>query len=51
MYPEYRKKIKDAYKAPEKCERNCVLGNVGAAPNGAPPQPPAAPTALQPPNR
>lgn len=30
MYPEFRKKVKDAYKQPEKCERDC--GNVPPAP-------------------
>jgi hypothetical protein len=36
MYPEYRKKLKDVYKAPEKCEHNCGFG-FGAPP---PPKPP-----------
>jgi len=26
MYPEYRKKLKDVYKAPEKCTWSCVMG-------------------------
>jgi hypothetical protein len=29
MYPDYRKRLKDKYVAPEKCVRNC-----GAAPLG-----------------
>ena len=28
MYPEFRKKMKDAYVQPEPCKRNC-LGNQG----------------------
>lgn len=36
MYPDYRKKLKDKYVAPEKCVRNC-----GAAPPAAAVQPPA----------
>ena len=40
MYPEYRKKIKDAFVRPEKCTQNC----------GAPaPVPPAPPPAAAPP--
>ena len=36
IYPEYRKKLKDAYVRPEKCTMNC-----GAPPPPAPPVPPA----------
>jgi hypothetical protein len=43
MYPEYRKKLKDTYKAPEKCERNCTFGNVTPTPPA-----PAAPGASSP---
>ncbi len=28
MYPEYRKKLKDVYVAPEKCTRYCCGGGV-----------------------
>jgi hypothetical protein len=36
MYPDYRKKLKDKYVAPEKCTRNC-----GAAPSASAAPPPA----------
>jgi hypothetical protein len=36
MYPEYRKKLKDKYVAPAKCERFCC-GWIAALPNGIPP--------------
>jgi hypothetical protein len=36
MYPEYRKKLKDKYVAPEKCVRNCG-GPVGGGRGGGPP--------------
>jgi hypothetical protein len=36
MYPEYRKKLKDKYVAPEKCDRYCC-GWVAPLPNGIPP--------------
>jgi len=36
MYPEYRKKLKDKYVAPEKCVRNCG-GPAGGGRGGAPP--------------
>ena len=37
MYPEFRKKLKDAYVRPEKCLRNC--GGPPAPPAAAPPPP------------
>jgi hypothetical protein len=37
MYPEFRKKIKDAFIRPQKCSRNC------GAPAAPPPGPPTAP--------
>ena len=40
MYPEYRKKIKDAFVRPEKCTQNCGAPAPQAPP---PPPPPAAP--------
>jgi hypothetical protein len=52
MYPEYRKKIKDAYKAPEKCAQDC--GGPVAPPPAAPPATPAGAKPLPPtqaPNR
>jgi hypothetical protein len=36
MYPEYRKKLKDKYVAPAKCERFCC-GWIAPLPNGIPP--------------
>lgn len=36
MYPEYRKRLKEAYKAPAKCETYCC-GWVAPLPNGIPP--------------
>ena len=52
MYLEYRKRLKDTYKAPDKCERYCTFGLVtptpppapGAAPPSAGPQPPSSPS-------
>ena len=43
MYPEYRKRIKDQYKAPEKCAQDC--GGPAGAGAGTPTTPttPAAP--------
>ncbi len=37
LYPEYRKKLKDVYVAPEKCTRNCCgWGGGGVVPNCVP---------------
>ena len=47
MYPEFRKKLKATYAAPEKCLRNC--GGPPAPPPGAPPTPPARVGASRPP--
>jgi hypothetical protein len=44
MYPEYRKRLKDTYKAPEKCERYCTFGNVPPTPPAATPGGPGAQT-------
>jgi hypothetical protein len=48
-YPEYRKKIKDAYKAPEKCAQDC--GGPATPPAASSSTPPASPpgTAAVPP--
>jgi hypothetical protein len=55
MYPEYRKQLKDVYKAPEKCERYCTFGPAGGQParpasSEAPggPSPPARPDSAPP---